>query len=1046
MCGRRSLVVHPSLRRWAVVWMVTLLIQTLDVARLPANGPTASSQSGVLTWNNGDTLSGKMIAYSDGHVRWHSNQFSTPLEIHSDFLASLAFKVGPDKWAVSDGFRVETSTGDVVFGELVSIDGETVVLDSSRLGRVELRREYVREVRQLKHTQVVYDGPRWLDGWTVLKAGRRVSEWEATEHGFLRTEKYGGELYHDLPELDVAEINLVFRWSGKPGFQVDFSAPSELVATRPKPRLSIKSWGDDVVAQSSLATTDFQHLMKLADRETELRLRLVWDNLAGEVTISGAAGRPLGRIVVDKAKGKDGFGILIKNRSDDLIVEQVRLSRWNGASRSEDREDGTSYVRLASGKLISDVIESYHRSSSDVQLKATDAFSIDELAVAEFIPTGKKHFMPQHVRFEDGTEFSCEVLSIDDKEFKLHAPISKENLTAVRRGLESIRCFQGRTNEFEFHLVGDGNRLSGNLRPVRDSLALGWAPIGSRQPVGIEIGEKHTIERRMGQSIQPLAQLGSEVIYFRDDTVVIGEVKRIDEQHLALASPYTDEQSVPVDEIKAIEMLQGSGRVSFTDPGWEFMRSTRPLQRAQEHMEVADPISIRDLTLPHRGKITFSVSWDKDFVGLLTLHLGTSRKQPRNSIARFTFAQERLSARCLMTSSGASNLPPIPDRRATISLEANDRKLSVWVNGIRAFTADTKSRIEDTGLWIQCGSARGALSTSVSKGKTRRPRLVIERLRIGDGASRLGAGFASASELEMMLRLPRNRASDAPQAMLCSANGDLLRGNLLNMDFEQVAFESRYEEVLMPRSEVSALVWFQKTDQEKMVRVSADQSVRITSRDGSLLYLSQPRIVDEDVVGTHRVLGICRLPLTHVLRIQNGDGSWPSSTTADWRLEPTAEPKFVDDTFEQGTNSPLIGTDVRDVVIPMLDGGDIRLGDEGDKIVVLDFWASWCAPCIRSLPKLIPMLDTFPQERVKLIAVNQAEAPFTINTFLASRDLTMNVGLDAETVLARQFGVKSIPHTVIVGNGKVERVFVGAPADLHESIYNAVTELLPPAD
>ena len=1010
-----------------------------------ARASVGASQVGVLTWNNGDMLSGDMVSYEEGHVRWHSDQFSTPLDVHSDFLASIAFDVGPDKVTVTDAFRVETSSGDVVFGELEAIDADTITLDSSRLGRVELAREYVREIRQLKHTQVVYDGPRWLDGWTVLKAGRRVSEWEATEHGFLRTEKYGGELYHDLPELDVAEINLVFRWSGKPGFQVDFSSPSDLVATRPKPRLSIKSWGDDVVAQSSLATTDFQHLLKLADREKELRLRLVWDNLAGEVTINGAAGRALGRIVVDKAIMRNGFGILIKNRSDDLIVEQVRLSKWNGASRSEDRKDGTSYVRLASGKLISDSIESYDRSASDVELKASDPFPIDELAVAEFIPTGKKQFMPQHVRFEDGTEFSCEILSIDERNFKLTAPISKKVFVADRRGIESIRCFQGRTNEFEFHLVGDGNRLSGNLRPVHDSLALGWSPIGSRQPVGIEIGEKHTIERRMGQSIQPLAQLGSEVIYLRDNTVLIGEVQRISEQHMALASPYAEEQTIPLHEVKAVEMLQGSGRVSFTDPRWEFMRSTRPLQRAQEHMEIADPISIRDLTLPHRGKITFNVSWDKDFVGLLTLHLGTSKKQPRNSIARFTFAQERLSARCLMNSSGASNLPPIPDRRATISLEADGRRLSVWVNGIRAFTADTKSRIEDTGLWIQCGSARGSLGNASKKGRAQTPRLVIDRLRIGDGASRLGAGFASAGELEMMLRLPRNRASDAPKAMLCSTNGDLLRGNLLSLLDDQVTFESRYEEVMMSRSEVSALVWFRTANQQEVGNAS-EESVRITSRDGSLLFLSEPRIINDNVVGVHRVLGTCTLPLTHVLKIQNGAGPWPSSTSVDWKLKPTAEPKFVDDTFEQGTNSPLIGTDVRDVVIPMLDGDQIRLGDEGDKIVVLDFWASWCAPCIRSLPKLVPMLATFPQDRVKLIAVNQAEAPFTINTFLASRDLTMNVGLDAETALAREFGVKSIPHTVIVGNGKVERVFVGAPVDLHKSIYNAINELLPPED
>ncbi len=105
--------------------------------------------------------------------------------------------------------------------------------------------------------------------------------------------------------------------------------------------------------------------------------------------------------------------------------------------------------------------------------------------------------------------------------------------------------------------------------------------------------------------------------------------------------------------------------------------------------------------------------------------------------------------------------------------------------------ADTKSKIENTGLWIQCGSARGSLGSTGKNGKREKPRLVIDRLRIGDGASRLGAGFASAHELEMMLKLPRNRANDVPRAVLCSTNGDLLRGNLLSMNRDEVSFKSK---------------------------------------------------------------------------------------------------------------------------------------------------------------------------------------------------------------------------------------------------------------
>ena len=114
---------------------------------------------------------------------------------------------------------------------------------------------------------------------------------------------------------------------------------------------------------------------------------------------------------------------------------------------------------------------------------------------------------------------------------------------------------------------------------------------------------------------------------------------------------------------------------------------------------------------------------------------------------------------------------------------------------------------------------------------------------------------------------------------------------------------------------------------------------------------------------------------------------------------------------------------------------------------MLDFWASWCAPCIRSLPKLVSLVGTFPEDKVKLIAVNEEELPFTIHQFLAPRDLDMTVGVDVDAAIGRKFGVTALPQTVIVGpNGKIARVFVGAPADLHASIQRTIQELLPPSD
>ena len=999
----------------------------------------ASSNKGVLHWNNGDMLKGTLLGYEDDYLHFQSDQFGAVVEVHSDFIASLDFKTPIAPVKPKGDFRIETVTGDVFFGALKAIDDQHVDLLSDRSGELKLRREFVREIRQLKHTQVLYDGPRWLDGWKVLKAGRMVSEWNATEHGYLHTKKYGGELFHELPVSDVAEINIVLSWSDKPGFQLDFATPKELVATRPRPRLSIKSWGDDVVAQSAMAATDFQHLLKLADRQKELRLRLLWDNKAGEIAIMGDGGTKLGRVIVKKNQPTEGFGILIKNRSDDLTLEQIRVSKWNGASKSEDQLAGKSYVRLASGKLTPWTELKFDAGSTSLALEDGKTVELSDMAIAEFVPTGSAGFQSHHIRFADGTEFSCKLTAISETYLEAVVPSAFGTLRVKRDNIESLRSFQGRTNEFDFHLVGSGSRLSGNLRPISESDALGWSPIGARKPVPIRVGVDQTIERRMGQVAGPRMHSGTEVVYLRDDSLLIGDVKTIDEKELVFVTPYSTEQAIPLGEVRAVEMLKGAGRVNFASPDWEFMREARPVQRSQEYLEVADPISMRDLGLSHDGKVSFHCSWDEDFVGLLTIHLGTADKQPRNSIARFTFSRDRLSARCLVDSVASRTLPTIPNRRASISLEADDDRLTVWVNGIMAFKAKTKRKIEGQGIWLQCGSAQGPMANKTG----RKAVMTIERLRIGQNASRLGAGFASDEELEMVLKLPRNLAQDAPKTVMCSNNGDLLRGELQSLDSDTIKFASKYEKIAMPRSEVSALVWLHEDETVN----PGNNSLRMTLRNGSVIHLQNAKVDDETMVGEHSLVKACTIPLREVLKIQNSASEWASlGSMVKWKLEPTPEPKFVD-ADDGGLDSSLVGVDVSSVEIPLLNDDVFRIGDHTDTVIVLDFWASWCAPCIRSLPKMVNLERSYSDGKVKLLAVNQEETKFTINEFLANRNLDMTVGLDTDLSLSRKFLVGTLPQTVLIGRtGKVERVFIGTPTDLHKTLQTAINDLLPPTD
>gem|GEM_PF-686346 len=1027
VADRLASALSPWIRLFTLIAASCLLQSTIAFA---------DESQATLTWNNEDSLGGELVGYQDKYIQWRSTQFKEPLEVHSDYIAAIDFpkpKQKPD--SSSELFRVESVGGNVFFGNLKSIDEKFVAIESQRLGSIRLKREHTREIRHLKHTKVVFDGPRWLDGWRTLRAGRLVSEWEATENGHLRTTKYNGELFRDLPKLEHAEIVLVLRWTGKPGLQIDFSSPAELVAPGGKTQLSIKSWGSDLVATSSMGGSDFQHLLKLTEHQTELRLRVIWDNKVGEAIVSDPSGKIHGRVLVDKSKKK--FGILVKNRSDNLTVERIRLSKWNGISKSEIREDGKSYVRLADGKLLTDTIESL--TEGKITLSKGDTVDLEELAMAELKPSGKATPHDQHLRFQDGTELLGQIKSIDREQIKIDIPAVESLVTAKRNGIHSLHCFQGRTDQFEFHLDGNGNRLSGNLAPVPKTEALGWAPIGSKSSLPLTLDSNSTIERRMARTSNA-RPLDTEIIFLRDDSVMFGEVHEINEKELTLTTAYTKRQTIPVTEVRAIEMLSGSGRISFADAGWEFMRESRPLQQAAGRIEISDPISMRNSKLDHGGRVSFSCTWGENFSGLLSVHMGANDRQPRNSLVRFTFSQNRVSARSLMNAATSQTLPIFSERRANISIDTADKTVTVWVNGIKVFQTATKQQVSTKGLWLQGGSAKSLVRGGAESSK---PRLVIDRLRMGDGAGKTGAGFATNESLEMILKLPRNRISDAPECVLCAANGDLLRGKLIRADDQLVSFKSRYEEVSLPREDVSALVWLRPAE-EKPNEIHAD-SLLLTIRDGSKIRINRPKILGNALVGEHPLLSTCTIPLEMVLRIQ-GSTAESSGNTFAWSLKKTPEPKFVEDGAGDGLDSLLIGQNVSEVKIPMFDDTELRIGDE-DRILVLDFWASWCAPCIRSLPKFANMAKQFPEDKVRFLAVNEQENEFAIQGFLSSRGLELEVAMDEDGSLAQKFDVKAIPQTIIIGpTGKVERHFVGAPADLHEKVSQEITNLLPSSD
>lgn len=84
------------------------------------------------------------------------------------------------------------------------------------------------------------------------------------------------------------------------------------------------------------------------------------------------------------------------------------------------------------------------------------------------------------------------------------------------------------------------------------------------------------------------------------------------------------------------------------------------------------------------------------------------------------------------------------------------------------------------------------------------------------------------------------------------------------------------------------------------------------------------------------------------------------------------------------------------------------------KVVILEFWATWCGPCIAAIPHLNELQASFAdRDDLAFLAVTD-EAPTLTNTFIGSRDMRAPIGHDDDGKTFRVYGVRSIPRTIVI--------------------------------
>lgn len=1035
-------------------------------------------------WRSGESIDGTLAGADAKALSWKADLFAEPLQVHLSSLLRVEMPPPPPRVSVAaplESFSILLKSGDHLYADIQSITPEGLVLTSQRHSTVKVPLSAVQTIDRLRGDGLVYSGPQGVAGWksvAVPQQQQQGSPWMAGERGGLLSRTWNRTVKMDLPLPDKVLFEIVISSPLRPQFALGFSPEADSAPT-------IETWQDElVVADQGL----FAPLRTLTEGDHSVALRIFWDRPGKVMKIHDWTGG----LIAEFHPGHNdpsNMGIVLRNKGAELTLERLNVRLWDGTPCPK-YDPALGWLRQLGGSTLEGTITAsiegltitpVNGSPQTVPLAQIAAMNLGAEAAkmeAKKVPLPEMltempppESLPTRLRFADGTLMTGTLLQIENNTALMRLtglaePVSANLKDMTRLALNEPAPLSTPPEKplARMDVLHVGNSyLHGTFEGSGDA-TLRWRAVGGLSPTAINTDRKDLEIRRQvssGVTQQPA------LLFLNDDNVLAAELRGINAEGVQLSSPIAEVKALKNESLHAIHFnAPKSTATGFSEPGWQTVKGTEKEVRVKDGTLVLNNGgAFGHPSIMFGDEISFTLTMPGAW-GALAVELFTGDLESRSRSTRLHLIYSGADFWAVMedtenNSRSSEQLRNLSRKDVNLRLVFDESSVLLFANDMMVMSAPlSQEKREGTGIVFSPSNMWGSPGRDVQ----------VSNFSVKARPDFLQVPAISAEARHQALLVPRFRRENPPTHALLAPNGDLLRGRIEEATGKTIRFMSGAEDVEIPTDRVAAAVWLTKPVEPPPTTQATPQSVSGTAskgmvaetspsapnpsfapthwmvlQDGSRLALKVDRFERDAIVATSPLLGACRIPSSNLaqLRLSAMPATMAMTSYRNWQLEYAPEPVLPE---TGGESSPLLNKPAPGFALPLLGGEQFSLDSEKGHIVVLDFWATWCGPCVASMPENLKAMSQFDTNRVKFVGVNQGEPEPQVAKFLQTRGWQMIVAMDAQQSVGRLYGVDSIPHQVIVGpTGKVEWVNSGFSPGASEKMVAVIKRLLAPA-